>query len=466
MSLDHVEGKCELGGCSDLSDALEPISISPGRWRALWGAVARFVCSIGTLFSGCRGEEGAESGGRCTEPLMLSPLLLVIPLLPLLPRVTSLHIVSILDASGTESCLIKLYSILQSTSSPLQVRLFSLVMDSSIAESWNTTLSRVFPLIPHEMKLWEDVKPTNFPNLTQRNFDRDHIYARFYLPRLFPVGRLIYLDNDIVVNADLMELFQNPLQGDIFANIIPKRYHHKVKYLKLLLRSLMFPTPQSQAVGMVYESHPKYIEYLRGHFNNASAVFKRTQNAIHGINRELPRAIKLMFGKMEIFLNAGVIVMDTVRWTRQQLTEKAEAIFRLNIGGALFDSKAVGDQGVFYLLLGTEAYGLHPRWNMRRAPKQTTALLSDGKTTGIIHLAGTTHGDAGHLCDHPLLYPKFLPAVLPLYLAIIRSFHEVHPTEQLHSLKSCSDAVKQLKKAQSANALRINYNPGKGAFSF
>ena len=79
------------------------------------------------------------------------------------------------------------------------------------------------------MKLWEEVKPANFPNLTQRHFDRDHIYARFYLPQLFPVGKLIYLDNDIVVNADLMELFHNPLQGDIFASIIPKRYHHKVK---------------------------------------------------------------------------------------------------------------------------------------------------------------------------------------------------------------------------------------------
>ena len=156
-------------------------------------------------------------------------LLLVLHCFWFPPQVISLHIVSILDTSGTESCLLKLYSIVQSTAFPQRVRLYSLIMDSSIARSWNDTLFRVFPRIPHEMKLWEHCKPANFPNLTQKHFDKDHIYARFYLPQLFPVGKLIYLDNDIVVNADLTELFQNPLYGDIFASIIPKRYIHKVR---------------------------------------------------------------------------------------------------------------------------------------------------------------------------------------------------------------------------------------------
>ena len=186
---------------------------------------------------------------------------------------------------------------------------------------------------------------------------------------------------------------------------------------------------------------------------------------MHTINEELPRALKLNFGKTEVFLNAGVIVIDTIRWMRQRLTEKAESIFQQNTGGFLFDSKAVGDQGVFYLLLGTEAYGLHPKWNMRRAPKHSIQLLSDGET-GIVHLAGTTHGDAGHLCEHSMQYPNFFPAVLPLYLAIIRSFHEKHPNEQLKALKSCLEAMDRLKKAQHGNAVRIKYNPGKGNFVF
>lgn len=146
----------------------------------------------------------------------------------LLPLVDSINIVSVLDATGVEACLLKLFSIFQSTTKPQQLRFYTLIMNSSIAQTWNRRMSTVFPGTTHEMKSWVDVKPTHFPQLSQRGFDTDYIYARFYLPLIFPVGKFIYLDNDIIVNADLDELFHNPLQGDIYASIIPKRYHHQV----------------------------------------------------------------------------------------------------------------------------------------------------------------------------------------------------------------------------------------------
>ena len=214
---------------------------------------------------------------------------------------------------------------------------------------------------------------------------------------------------------------------------------------------------------MVYETHPKYIEYFK-HFNKSSHLFSRAQQSIHAINGKLPNLLRIRFDKTEIFLNAGVLIIDTKRWMTQRLTTRAEYIFQMNHDGGLFNSKAIGDQGVFYLLLGAEAYGLHPRWNMRRSPKKTTELLSDGRTTGIIHLAGTTHGDAGHLCEQPLSYPSFLPAVLPLYLAVIKSFHALYPNEHFSSLQSCLDAIDKIKEIHRANAIHSKYNIGRGSF--
>lgn len=41
-------------------------------------------------------------------------------------------------------------------------------------------------------------------------------YARYFLPRLLPgfTGRLIYLDDDVIVRGDLRELADTPLQPD------------------------------------------------------------------------------------------------------------------------------------------------------------------------------------------------------------------------------------------------------------
>lgn len=53
----------------------------------------------------------------------------------------------------------------------------------------------------------------------KEKFEQDHIYARFYLPDIFPIERFIYLDNDVFVTADLAELSDTPLYGNIYTNI-------------------------------------------------------------------------------------------------------------------------------------------------------------------------------------------------------------------------------------------------------
>ena len=41
---------------------------------------------------------------------------------------------------------------------------------------------------------------------------------------------------------------------------------------------------------------------------------------------------------------------------------------------------------------------------------------------GIVHYAGTTHGDALFFCKYPLQYPIYIPNVIPLYMSIAVSY--------------------------------------------
>lgn len=103
---------------------------------------------------------------------------------------------------------------------------------------------------------------------------------------------------------------------------------------------------------------------------------------------------------------------------------------------------------------------------------------------GIIHLAGSTGGNAEILCDNPLQYPVFLPVVLPLYLSTVASYMQYVQTktakgnplqkwpnksEILSSIKykftnSCNEAVETITKALELQSLSVKYNAGRGRF--
>jgi hypothetical protein len=47
----------------------------------------------------------------------------------------------------------------------------------------------------------------------------------------------------------------------------------------------------------------------------------------------------------------------------------------------------------------------------------------------VIHLAGTTHGDAEYLCRYPLDIPMFVHAVVPIYLRLVASFEKLYQSK-------------------------------------
>eukprot|EP01034_Spumella_vulgaris_P032003 gene32003-39535_t len=96
----------------------------------------------------------------------------------------------------------------------------------------------------------------------------------------------------------------------------------------------------------------------------------------------------------QLFLNGGVFVMDAVLWRAQNLTRRAEELIAANVNGSIY----------------------------------STAI-------GIIHFAGTTHGDAEMLCRDPLQYPVLLlSGVVPLYLSVMSAFQKKCPQCAPHSV--------------------------------
>mmetsp|Transcript_23207 Transcript_23207/g.52033 ORF Transcript_23207/g.52033 Transcript_23207/m.52033 type:complete len:296 (+) Transcript_23207:157-1044(+) len=135
-------------------------------------------------------------------------VLALLRMLTLLLTVSSsssrVEIVSIVDALSAPLCLLKIHSLLESSSSDLSFNF--LLMDPSIADSWDSAFKATFPSAQYRNRLWS--RPPSLVQSSNHTFDRDLIYARFYLPDIFPeLQRFIYIDNDAIVTADLGHLY-------------------------------------------------------------------------------------------------------------------------------------------------------------------------------------------------------------------------------------------------------------------
>eukprot|EP00598_Pedospumella_elongata_P007347 CAMPEP_0184985472 /NCGR_PEP_ID=MMETSP1098-20130426/14132_1 /TAXON_ID=89044 /ORGANISM="Spumella elongata, Strain CCAP 955/1" /LENGTH=404 /DNA_ID=CAMNT_0027509561 /DNA_START=32 /DNA_END=1246 /DNA_ORIENTATION=- len=375
-------------------------------------------------------------------------------------NVNPIEIVSIIDHLSVPACLLKIHSIIESAEDKLSLSFKFLLMPSPELplQNWTASFSTCFPDVKFESKVWE--RPPRLLNLSGDNFEKDVIFARFYLVDIFPtVEKFIYLDNDIIVTADLYHLFaQKLIRTDTIPGSAEEKPHtpsvestrHLGKQYQHLQKAPKVVGPPA-TVGFVYETHPGYKDYLHAHFNLSHPFVRKA------VDRAGPDA----------FLNGGVFVVDAVRWRQKKFTQMVEILLLENQVRYLYSNSAVGDQGPFLLLFQDETAYLHPKYNMRRLPKKTINMLNDGQTTGIVHFAGTTRGDAEHLCREPLKYPIFLNAAVPLYLSVAHSFATKLAKCPLRiQNSSCASAVPIVKAELSRQRLEVRYNPGVGGFSW
>lgn len=288
------------------------------------------------------------------------------------------EIVSIIDHSSVAACLLKIHSIIQSSSDKTRLSFKFLLMPSSelSLREWDESFSKCFPQVRFETKLW--TRPSKLIQLSGASFEKEVIFARFYLADVFSdVKKFIYLDNDIVVTADMLDLYNQRL---IQVDVIPSGDDttHSISVPNPRHASKDFQHPHHAAkvvgpaatVGFVYETHPVYREYLRSHFNLSHPVVKK---AIESSGNDA-------------FLNGGVFVVDAVRWRQKKYTTLVEDFMLRNAAEHMYDAAAAGDQGPFLLLFQNDTAYLAPKYNMRRLPKKTINLLNDVQITGTVDL--------------------------------------------------------------------------------
>jgi lipopolysaccharide biosynthesis glycosyltransferase len=395
-----------------------------------------------------------------------------------------IEIISIIDKSSIFYCLVKLESIIRSTKSPHLLSFHFLSFHSQSEETLKHYFLSCHPTVRYEIISWSSTpfSQSSLPLFTFTGFDTWIIYSRVYLPLIFSkLDYYLYLDNDLIMNGAIEELWTltrrafstrarlNPNQA--LLNLLPK-----FKQKNLEQYSQGTPDQQQQLrpplMGFVFDVNFAYSGYLNSHFNLTHPLVIKVRQMNHP----------------EIFFNAGVAVVNAIQWRKENVTRQAEALLLENTKqpGALFDSQAVGDQGLFYLLLNGRMIPLPPKFNMRRLPNKTVRFLERNElgdaripslaprldlltplslsSIGITHFAGTTRGISSVLCENPLMYPHLSSAAIPLFLSVISSLSSTCSVSRPFIPSACWKAIDKVKTAVQHNNLTINYNPGSGKF--
>lgn len=362
----------------------------------------------------------------------------------------NVSIVSIINPISMQGCMIKLHSIIESAGDNLNYLNFKfLLFDGLTVKVWDELFCNCFCIklskagTTYESRVWESKSILREVVIKGgHKFNTERLFARFYLPWIFKdAERMLYIDNDAIVTEDL-SYFRN--------------------------YSMILSNSQKAAVGLVYEKAIFNRFYMNTHFHPT---------------HPLMMAAKKRHGD-KFYYNGGVMLVDRQTWIDLNLTSRAEELFMENDRiireskdhRPLYDS-AVGDQGVFYMMLENVAY-LDARFNMRRHPVKSILLLQDN-ITGIIHFAGTD-GGLESLCRWPTLYPLYVKSAMPLYLTIFASLEKTcsvndkmrklvksvfRNTKNIPNMTFCGH-FKELQEEHNKLGIQVSYDPGKAANKF
>jgi lipopolysaccharide biosynthesis glycosyltransferase len=399
--------------------------------------------------------------------------------------VAKLSIVSIVNPVSIHASLIKLHSIVESAADNLHFLDFKhLLFDGLSKQTWDTLFCDCFcERLTLAGATYESIQWASRPILKElvikegsHKFNTERLFARFYLPYIFKdSGRMLYIDNDAVVTADLssflsFSMYVEDKEKDSGSS--PSRSNTVNSRTNRSSRSSASGSKYVRAaVGLVYEKAIFNKFYMDVHFHRT---------------HPLVLAAKERHGE-KFYYNGGVMLVDTATWIARNLTQAAEALFiendrliRTSNGTAPLYDTAVGDQGVFYMMLEHVSY-LEPRFNMRRHPVKSIQLL-ERNITGVVHFAGTD-GGLEVLCKWPTKYPLFNTAAMPLYLTVYADLERVCAVSsrvqrlidegtfgKAHNIPDLSwcgpKAVEQLKDDIAQRNTHVVYNPGKSGSRF
>ena len=194
-----------------------------------------------------------------------------------------INILSVVERSSIDMCIIKIQSIVVSAREPDRINFGFLAMSRSDAKILQTRIYDCLPNITYEIKVYNDVKSPLvhrlvpvLKQLSHKGFEKPVIYARIILPDIFiEMQRFLYLDNDIVGNIDVADIYDTPL---VMGNNQPTHS------------------------GFVWERQTLNHMYLSHHLNYSHEVVKRVyENQTRAKND---------------FFNSGVWLCDASLWRR------------------------------------------------------------------------------------------------------------------------------------------------------
>lgn len=217
-------------------------------------------------------------------------------------------------------------------------------------------------------------------------------YARLFLPHIFGAsGKMIYLDADVIVNGDVVDLHDAALkQSDCAVAAVPRGAQ----------RLRLAPSVTS----------------------NAHAIHTLAKL---GVNVTLNSSRRLVTTLQDF--NAGVLVVDLQRWCQQNVTNEVLRWIRLNRALELYTR---GSNPPLVLALGDAFERLDSRWNCPAYPKSTPVSPRCIHQAAIVHLAGASKPwlDASQNID-----ARWAAKVTPRLLTCFKTILRFEPSELMPS---------------------------------
>lgn len=338
------------------------------------------------------------------------------------------NIVSAIDADSAALALIKAHSLIQSTERKQLLYFHFLTMSADVLEQSKAVFRMLFPETRVRFKLFE--RPKVFSKFSNKNYEKDVIFARLLVPILFEdLDTFLYLDNDIVANVDVEEVYSFPMFDRMSNSYVPTAF--------------------------TVEHAAHHGLWIRSHFNTQHSLYKASAASHRNPLR---------------YINSGVWLCNATMWRHMHLSEKALNIIERSFTEYIYNRNVTSDQEIFYLLLRKEDIAELPsRFNMGTHSYSSFGDLSRMRT-GIIHFAGI---DKSALCARPFRHKYLLRSgALPYFLSVVESLLALYknklPLNELPAIfKACSQSVTTVRSALLKKEIEPigQYNPGRGNFS-
>lgn len=226
------------------------------------------------------------------------------------------HVAMTLDFNYLRGSVAAVHSILKHTSCPENVYFHFIASESKKLkpDELRKIVGAIFPSLDFKVYSFDDRVVKGLISYSIREALEDPLnYARIYLGDILDqsVTRVIYLDSDIIVVDDIQKLWSVSLSG-------------------------------STAIGAPVYCHANFTKYFTDRFwsdSSLSSVFD---------------------GKKPCYFNTGVMVMDLVKWRKEDYRGRIEKWMEVQKEERIYD---LGSLPPFLLVFGGDVAEINHRWN-------------------------------------------------------------------------------------------------------